>query len=123
MQSIAQQHVTVRALDWYDTDLQQFTDQELKTVDVLVAADVVWQKVLVVPLAETIVRLLQRIKPNGAAYLLYTSRYGKEFDAFVVACFQDNGLVLAVQPYDDFCETYRYEDAAVWKISLAQYKR
>ena len=119
MQSITREAVHVRALDWYDPALEQFTEQELKDIDVVVAADVIWQKVLVVPLAHTIVRLLQRMKTDAAAaYLLYTSRYGKDFDTFVVTSFQENGLVLAVQPHEEMDDIYRYDEAVVWKITL-----
>ena len=58
MNSIKKNQIEVRALDWFDEKMINWSEEELESIDVLVAADVIWQEVLIVPLANTIVRLL-----------------------------------------------------------------
>ena len=117
MQSIVREMVDVRALDWFDTEYNQFTDTEIKSIDVLIAADVIWQKVLVEPLSKTIVGLLQKMGTKGVAYVLYTSRYGEEFDTFVLDTIQAAGLNVEIQSHDEMDEVYRYDEAVVWKMT------
>ena len=58
MNSIKKNQIEVRALDWFDEKMINWSEEELESIDVIVAADVIWQEVLIVPLANTIVRLL-----------------------------------------------------------------
>ena len=81
------------------------------------AADVIWQRELVKPYSDTVVCLLKRMN-NGVAYVLYTSRYGEEFDAFVLATLQSSGLSIEAQAHDEMDSVYRYDEAVVWKLTL-----
>jgi predicted nicotinamide N-methyase/RimJ/RimL family protein N-acetyltransferase len=118
MKSISSEFVEVRLLDWFDTEFTSWSLEELKSIDVLVAADVIWQRRLVKPLAETIVRLLKLIGQKGVAYVLYTSRYGEEFDEYVLETFQSAHLLVEAQPHEEMDEVYRYDEAVVWKMTL-----
>jgi len=117
MESIVPGCVEVRVLDWFDQKHAQWSQQELENIEVLVAADVIWQRELVKPYSDTVVCLLKRMN-NGVAYVLYTSRYGEEFDAFVLATLQSSGLSIEAQAHDEMDSVYRYDEAVVWKLTL-----
>ena len=130
--NITQNQIEVRALDWFDEGMTSWTTEELESIDVLLAADVIWQDVLVVPLARTIERLLQVMEKGRQrrrrseeteqcccyCFVMYTSRYGEEFDAMVLNRLQEAGLVVEEQPHEEMDAVYRYDEAVVWRLKI-----
>eukprot|EP00946_MAST-07B_sp_MAST-7B-sp1_P003413 g3413.t1 len=132
--SISRPQVTVREFDWFvnyaektegsSCDFAATTSlwsvEELCSVDLIVGADVIWQRELVAPLAKTL-RWFLSLPCIGdrqrCAYLLYTSRYGEEFDAFVKEKFAAAALAIHVVPVNQLHSTYQYPTGFVWEIT------
>ena len=132
-ESIESSQVQVREFDWFVDYVEKKEDpsnqfvatssswsvDELCSVDLIVGADVIWQRELVKPLAKTLRWLLTL--PSGArqrvTYLLYTSRYGDEFDRYTAETLSAAGLTIRVVPHAQLHPTYRYPSGFIWEIT------
>ncbi len=109
--------VAVRELDWC-TRGEDWPVSEVGAIDLILGADVIWQRALAAPLAATLSSLLKRAAPHARALLLYTSRYGDDFDEFVASTLTDAGLCVGTVPREGLDPTYSFEEGEVWEISL-----
>lgn len=106
--------ISVLALDWFDEELPA----EVREVEFILGADVVWLEELIEPLVSTIDRIFKGAGRISFAYIAYQSR-SKRADEKLFAAMKRHRLSLQIVPATEHHPQFTSNKIRIYQIERA----